>query len=59
MLINAAQMPFLYKIEANSKCTKEDFIDRRFGRWYTYPGAPCIYVFHTLDLGSSQTWKKQ
>ena len=54
MLINAAQIPFLYKIEADSKCTKEDLKVRRSGMWYNYPGAPCIYVFRTLNLGSSQ-----
>ena len=39
MLFVSDQMPFLYKIEADWKCTQEDFID-----------SPCIYVFQLLHL---------
>ena len=43
MLFVSDQMPFLYKIEADWKCTKEDLID-----------SLCFYVFQLLHL---KPWK--
>ena len=55
MLINAAQMPFLYKIEADLKCTKEDMKVRRSGIWRSVVKLPWGPLH--LRLPHFEPWK--